>query len=142
MGLKVSAEDTELVKPLLDILSPALSLTNDYWSWDREHEASKSTGPGRIVNVIAVIMKERCVSVEEAKAITKQLIIDLEGQYVRARDQFFITNPGLPFRIRKWIEACELVVSGHNYWAATCPRYHAWRQPPETGCSGKYERDG
>jgi hypothetical protein len=102
MGLKVSAEDTELVKPLLDIQSPALSSINDYWSWDREHEASKRMGPGRIANVVEVIMKERSVSAEEAEAVAKQLIIDLERQYVRARDEFFSANPDLPFRLRQW----------------------------------------
>lgn len=130
MALKLSEDDIEFVKDVFEPAEITLMLTNDYYSWEREYEVSKKMGAGRLVNAVSVLMKEKSLSIEEAKAMVKTLIIENEVEYVRRRTQFYRDNPLLPFRLKKWIEVAGLIVSGNNFWCVNCPRHNAWKNIP------------
>ena len=130
MALKLSEEDIEFVKDVFEPAEITLMLTNDHYSWEREYEVSKKMGAARLVNAVAVLMKEKSLSVDEAKEMVKALIISNEGEYVRRRTQFYENNPLLPSRLKKWIEVAGLIVSGNNFWCVNCPRHNAWKNTP------------
>lgn len=130
MALKLSEDDIEFVKDVFEPAEITLMLTNDYYSWEREDEVSKKMGAGRLVNAVAVLMKEKSLSIDDAKEMVKALIIENEGEYVKRRTKFYEDNPSLPVRLKKWIEVAGLIVSGNNYWCVNCPRHNAWKNTP------------
>lgn len=128
MDLKLSADEIRWTKPIIDIIERVLMFTNDYWSWEREIETAKTAGSGRIVNIIAVWMKERSITAGEAKTVVKELIVSSEQEFIQARDRFYSENPTLSFRLRQWIDMAGFAAAGYSFWCARCPRHHAWRE--------------
>lgn len=131
MGVRLSAEDRELIKNVQEATEVALFLTNDYFSWDRELEYSKKVGAGRLVNAIAVLMKQHNLQAAEAKEMTKNIILQNEAEYVRRRDELYKNYPLLPLYLRKWIEVWGVIIAGNHVWSSTAPRHNDWKSSPE-----------
>ncbi|KAI9774496.1 MAG: hypothetical protein M1839_001684 [Geoglossum umbratile] len=127
MGFKLSGHDRELVKDVFRPAEEALMLTNDYWSWDREYDATKTKGD-RLVNAIDVISKTRNITIEKSRAWVKGQIIALEKEYVQRKTEFFQKHPDISFGLKQWVELCGYTVAGNHYWCSRCPRHHNWRQ--------------
>jgi geranylgeranyl pyrophosphate synthase len=128
MGIMITDEDAAFVKDVFAPAEDALMLTNDYWSWEREYEASKQMGAGRLVNAVELLMRTKGMSDKEGHKSLKNMIIDLEQEYLRRKTQFYIDHPDLPLYLRRWIECCGLIVAGNHYWCSACPRHNAWRE--------------
>ncbi|KAJ8091702.1 hypothetical protein PM082_020937 [Marasmius tenuissimus] len=94
------------------------SLSNDYFSWEREKMQHDLAG-SRIWNAVAVLMKEHNVSESEAKAGVKSIILEEE---VRLR--VLIQNSGdMTAAAKRYINGLQVLAGGYSFWCATCPRY-------------------
>jgi geranylgeranyl pyrophosphate synthase len=133
MGMNISDEESELVKPIFDAATEGLLLANDYWSWEREWRAFKAGETKRVVNAVEVVARTRSLPIEEAQDAVKEMIIKSEGEFVRRRDELYRLHPTLSTKLKRWIETCGLAISGNHYWCSACPRQNAWRQEELTG---------
>ena len=113
-----------------DVADRAFILTNDYWSWDREREEAENQDQGRIFNAAVVIMRQDGVTAVSALEKMKNLILEFEAEYEDCRAKLYKENPSLPMHLRRWVEAAGISISGHNYWAANCPRHNNWKSKP------------
>ncbi|KAK8129662.1 hypothetical protein PG999_002042 [Apiospora kogelbergensis] len=127
MGLNISDEELQLVRHIFEPAESALVLTNDYWSWEREHNAWVTNGP-RIVNSIEVLSRHRGISFDEARDVVRKMIAEYEAEYLKRKDAYIQNHPSLSSTLQKFIEVCGLVVAGNHYWCANCPRHHAWKK--------------
>lgn len=126
MGLNIPDEEIAPTRHIFEPAEWALVLTNDYWSWGREYNASLTKG-SRIVNSIELLSRLRNVSYDEAKDIVRDLIITYESEYERRVQDFLTSHPSTPAYLREFIQVVGLVVAGNHYWCANCPRHHAWK---------------
>ncbi|PYH70516.1 bifunctional terpene synthase/polyprenyl synthetase family protein [Aspergillus vadensis CBS 113365] len=126
MAMRLSDEDKKLIEPVMEPIDKAIIWTNDYWSFDREYHESVTSG-SRLTNVVEVVRRTENISINEAKAKVRQLLVDLEQQYLERKSKFFAQNPSLPFHVRKWVEVAGITVAGTHYWASCAPRHHTWR---------------
>ncbi|KAI9150204.1 Ophiobolin F synthase [Paramyrothecium foliicola] len=130
MGINISDEDLKPLRHIFDPAEWALVLTNDYWSWDREYNASLTTG-SRLVNSIELLSRLRNISHDESKEVVRDLILRYEKEYEVRMECFLRDQPSTPPHIRQFIEVCGLVVAGNHYWCANCTRHHGWREQKE-----------
>lgn len=126
MAMRLSDDDKKLIEPVMEPIDKAIIWTNDYWSFDREYHESINSGT-RLTNVVEVVRRTENSSIDEAKAKVRQLIVDLEQQYLEGKSLIYAQNPSLPFHVRKWIEVVGSTVAGTHYWASCAPRHHAWK---------------
>ncbi len=126
MGLNIPDEELASTRHVFEPAEWALVLTNDYWSWGREYNASLTKG-SRIVNSIELISRLRDISYGEANDVVRELITTYEREYERRLEQFLREHPSTPAHLRQFIEVVGFVVAGNHYWCANCPRHHAWK---------------
>ncbi|KAI9768777.1 MAG: hypothetical protein M1839_003962 [Geoglossum umbratile] len=125
-GHKFTDEDYEIMKPVMNAGEKSMLLMNDYYSWQKEYEASsKFKRPGRIVNAIEFLMREESLSMEAAKQKVKNLILEYEDLCILEKTKLYKNNPSLPFHLRKLLEVCGCVVAGAHFWSANAPRYNS-----------------
>lgn len=148
-GTKFTQEDYKIMKDVIDAAEWAIVLTNDYYSWQKECEATSKLEAGRIINWIAFLVRRESLSPESAKEAVKDLILKYEDLYVLARTRLYQEYPSLPFHLRKCAEVSGVVIGGSHFWSANCPRYNSWKtkskhgedampegiRPKENGCS-------
>ncbi|KAF1360397.1 geranylgeranyl pyrophosphate synthase [Lizonia empirigonia] len=126
MGLNIPDEELAPTRHVFEPAEWALVLTNDYWSWGREYNASLTKG-SRIVNSIELLSRLKIISYGEAKDVVRELIIMYEREYEKRLECFLQEHPSTPPYLRHFIEVAGLVVAGNHYWCANCPRHHAWQ---------------
>ncbi|KAF4276289.1 hypothetical protein CNMCM8812_002246 [Aspergillus fumigatus] len=132
MAMQLSDEDKRLIEPVMEPINKAIIWTNDYWSFDREYHESITNG-SRLTNVVDVVRQIENKSIDEAKAAVRQLLVDLEQQYLERKRAIYAQNPSLPSHLRKWIEVVGITVAGTHFWASCSPRHHAWRKNSGNG---------
>ena len=94
------------------------SLSNDYFSWEREKRQQDLAG-SRIWNAVAVFMKEHNVSEPEAKKGVKRIILEEE-----ARLRILVQkSEDMTAAARRYIDGLQSIAGGYGFWCATCPRY-------------------
>lgn len=100
-----------------------LGLTNDLYSWQKERDAAERAGQDYVFNAIWVIMKERSVGEEEAKAICADEINRYLSEYCGIVDK---TKSDLTLSkdLRAYVEAVKFSCIGNLVWSIYCPRYH------------------
>lgn len=74
MALTIPEGEMDLCKQLGRPAFAALGLTNDLFSWDKEHHAAKESGQPHVVNTIWVLMGELSIPESEAKAVCRKKI--------------------------------------------------------------------
>ncbi len=74
MAITIPDREKQACSDLCRSAWTVLVLTNDYFSWDKEYRHATERGRTYFSNVICVIMRERSVSLEEAKEICKAMI--------------------------------------------------------------------
>ncbi len=131
LAVSLTAEDEASIEEVVEVAERALLLTNDYFSWERELEQSAIQDDGKIFNSVWFIMKQDGVSANVALQRVKDMILTLEVEFVKLKDQLYMNNPSLPLHIRRWIESCGLAIAGNHYWSATCPRHNDWKSAPQ-----------
>ncbi|CAO1597261.1 hypothetical protein XANCAGTX0491_001079 [Xanthoria calcicola] len=128
-GYRLTPREREMTDKLLELLEKAAVLTNDYFSYDREESMNRTEGV-RIFNAVDVLMKHEGLSVEDAKAKVRGLIVGLEREYLREKQELFRDQPNLSHGHKCYIEHCEACIGGAHYWCATAYRYHFWKEMP------------
>ncbi|KAF4151442.1 hypothetical protein CNMCM6069_003861 [Aspergillus lentulus] len=132
MAMRLSDEDKRLIEPVMEPIDKAIIWTNDYWSFDREYHESITNG-SRLTNVVEVVRQTENISIDEAKATVRRLLVNLEQQYLERKRATYAQNPSLPSHLRKWIEVVGITVAGTHFWASCSPRHHAWRNNSRNG---------
>jgi ophiobolin F synthase len=126
-GWKPSEAEKTLIKSISDVIDEALMLTNDYWSWDREFEESRLYGH-TLINAIEVYKRTQNVSTLVAQELVKSRIIACEKEYLRLKDEFYVDVPHSSLELKRWVEMLGYMLAGTNFWAASCPRHHSWKE--------------
>ena len=101
----------------------SFALTNDYWSWPKELDASQKGG-GRIVNAVMHFIEKTSCSADEALEKVKLLAVEYERKALEQRKLILVQNPDLPADVRRFMDGIIWVLGGASLWSAKCKRYH------------------
>ncbi|KKK19851.1 hypothetical protein AOCH_006566 [Aspergillus ochraceoroseus] len=123
MALTIPDDELELCMELARPGYAAISLTNDLYSWNKEQEEAKRSGLDYVYNAIWVIMKERSINEEEAKAVCAAEIRDYIEQYCQIVEEVQGCD-WLSQDLRTYVEAVKASHIGNLVWSIYCPRYH------------------
>ncbi len=125
MGISIPEEELDLCHELANTAYLNLGLTNDLFSWQKEHETAVAMGQDYVVNVISVLMEEHSISEEEAKAICREKIkVTIVDFRKIVKDTNERTDVSLD--LKRYLEGLLYSLSGNLVWSLECPRYHRW----------------
>lgn len=127
MALTIPDEEYDLCMKLARPGYAVLGLTNDLYSWRKEREDAERAGQDYVFNAIWVIMRERSVTEDEAKAICADEIRRYTLEYQQIIDATK-NDAGLSKDTRAYLEAVMFSCIGNLVWSIYCPRYHAFRK--------------
>lgn len=122
MGLTIPDEEYQVCMELARPGYVALGLTNDLYSWEKEHQAAERQGQDYVFNAIWVIMRERGVQEEEAKTICAEVVKTYIDEYCGIVERTK-NNPALSKEVRAYVEAVLFSIVGNLVWSIYCPRY-------------------
>ncbi|OHW95340.1 geranylgeranyl pyrophosphate synthase [Colletotrichum incanum] len=131
-GLFLNDHEAAHVAPVLRPLGMAMALVNDYYSFDKEcalWEKQDSSSGNTLYNSVAYLMRESHLSVDAAKGALKDMIIDLEREFCRLRDDWLNSSEGISDRLKRYVCYAQFTAGGSAYWHANAPRYQSC---PET----------
>ncbi|KAB8220357.1 isoprenoid synthase domain-containing protein [Aspergillus novoparasiticus] len=117
---RLGKEDQAIVRDALDAAERTMFFTNDYYSWPKEKREVKKR---RVANVILFLMQHQNMSEDDARAKTKELILENEKEFVKRREALYQAHPDLAPKLRKWMEVLEAALGGIHYWCTNAPRY-------------------
>ncbi|KAH7026801.1 fusicoccadiene synthase [Macrophomina phaseolina] len=123
MGIRIPEHEVDRCRELMRPAWIAAGLTNDLFSWPKEHEAAKRRGEKHVVNAIWVLMQERSCGAEEAQQICRKMIKEAVAEYVQIV-RSATADESLSSDLRKYIVAMQYSISGNVVWSLTCPRYN------------------
>lgn len=123
-GLAITIPEAEdaTCKRLVRPAFAALCLTNDLFSWEKEHQSAIERGLGYVPNAIGVLMKEHSISIAEAKALCRRAIKESVSEYVNIAKQS-TGNTSLSPDLRRYLDALRYTLSGNAVWTVYSPRY-------------------
>ncbi|KAK8047539.1 geranylgeranyl pyrophosphate synthase [Apiospora saccharicola] len=125
MAISIPDEEVEIAHELANVAYLNLGLTNDLYSYQKEHETAMSLGQDFVVNLIWVLMEEHGITEAEAKdlcrAKIKQTILDFR-HIVRETN----ARADLSGETKRYLEGLLYSLSGNLVWSIDCPRYHTW----------------
>ncbi|CBF87199.1 hypothetical protein AN2611.2 [Aspergillus nidulans FGSC A4] len=125
VGIRLSDADRKLIKTVMEPIEKAVIWTNDYWSFDREYYEASVNG-SRLVNLVEVIRRCENLSIDDAKARARELLIDTEQTYIRNKEELYANNPSMSLELKRWVEVVGAIVGGTHYWASSAPRHRTW----------------
>lgn len=147
MGLTVSKEEMELIKPITEPAYATLALGNDFFSWEKEYvEFQDNVTSKNMANAVWIIMKEHSVDPEQAKIICQEKIRDTCKEYLRRKREFELHYAEkVSTDTLRYLSALEFNISGNVVWSQYSERYHfhqpeKWRHVEDNGA--KSEDDG
>ena len=123
MGITIPEHEMELCAQLCRPAWICSGLTNDLFSWQKEHAAAIENKHTNIVNAIWVMMGEHSITADEAKILCRAKIKDAVAEYVQVVRETRIRTD-LSLDLRKYVEALQYSLSGNVVWSLKCPRYH------------------
>ena len=120
MDIDVSAEelDSDLLSKVKYSTGVIGSLSNDYFSWERE-KLQHGTDLTRIRNAVGVLMKQDNISEEEAKAGVASIITQEENNVRALVEDCGEISPA----VKRYFEGLQTFAGGYGFWCATCPLY-------------------
>lgn len=123
MGLTIPTEEMALCNELMRPAFAAITLTNDLFSWEKEHEAAQKAGESHVVNAVWVLMRDH--STDETRAIEtlRDKIKENVAHYLRIVDDTK-RNLSISSDLAKYLDALKYMYSGNLIWSMHCPRYH------------------
>lgn len=125
MALTIPDKEYELCMELARPGYAVLGLVNDLYSWPKERDAAKRAGQDYVFNAIWVIMRERSVGEDEAKAICADEIRRYTSEYQETVEATRKTI-ALSKDTRAYLEAVMFSCIGNLVWSIYCPRYHEY----------------
>ncbi|KAH8433987.1 terpene synthase family protein [Aspergillus melleus] len=118
--IELTSEEDATLAPIHSTLCAALSLYNDYYSWEKEYEAfTRSNGQVACLNGVYVYMNSEAISAKAALQATAKKAIELENEYRGLRDTLGSCSPSVVC----WLDALEALTAGTMLWSISCPRY-------------------
>ncbi|KAM3064861.1 hypothetical protein ACMFMF_011701 [Clarireedia jacksonii] len=131
IGLNLTLEERMISNPITDTASEFLVLSQDYWSWEKEYRAYKADGT-RLMSAIDFISRKESIPIELAKRKVKERILYLEQKFLRQKTEIYHSHTHISAALNSWIESLGLSIGSYHYWAATSPRYHGWKNEPDS----------
>lgn len=120
----VTKEEKASAQHVIAAAENVLMLTNDYYSWEKEHREYMTCGQtGHLTNAVAVLMKSREIDASAAKSLLREELIRYEQIFCDTRDRYMSKanpEPG----ILRLVTLLELGIPGNGIWHATSARYH------------------
>jgi hypothetical protein len=101
----------------------ALALSNDLFSWEKEHRSATLSRKSYISNALFIIMQEHAMGLDKAKEMCRRLIRENIDKYLQDLQHVKESNKYAD-NIVRLLDALLYVVSGNIVWSASCPRYH------------------
>ncbi|KAH9990889.1 terpenoid synthase [Xylariaceae sp. FL0662B] len=126
-AITIPEEEMSICAKLVLPAVVAASLTNDLFSYEKEYEAAQAARLPGVVNALWVIMGERNISLEKAKAMCRMRIKEEVAKYTRIVRETMLRND-LSSDLKRYIEVMQYSVSGNVVWSLQCPRYHKGMQ--------------
>lgn len=109
------------------IVRPILStycLTNDLYSWEKEHAESVARGqPHSTLNSVQVLINQYAVGVPQAKDMLRAKIRLAQAEYLSARREFELDNGQLVGEWQAYVDLAQLFGTGASYWTSFAQRY-------------------
>lgn len=130
MALTIPDQEYHLCVELARPGYAVLGLVNDLYSWRKERDAAEQAGQDYVFNAIWVIMRERSVSEDEAKAICADEIRRYTSEYQEIVETTK-KNPGLSKDTRAYLVSSILLLRfpaphilecSRTYGLGTCTR--------------------
>ncbi|KAK6525512.1 hypothetical protein TWF694_005642 [Orbilia ellipsospora] len=122
MDIKLSDQETELIKPLLQLAGNITLLINDYFSVEKEWLAHRGNlKSGLPVSSIYFIMDREDVAISEAKEAVKQKLIKTQYEFVEKCEEIFEVNSS--HEIKKAVAGYQHLISGVAVWTKFNNRY-------------------
>ncbi|KAI4140929.1 MAG: hypothetical protein LQ341_003654, partial [Variospora aurantia] len=112
MALTIPEEEMEECKQLVQPAFAAICLTNDLFSWEKERDAAKEGGQPHVINAIWVLMRELCISEDEAKVVCRAKIKESVTEYLVTLRKTR-TSHDLSPDLRTYVEAIQYSLSGN-----------------------------
>ncbi|KAL9022391.1 MAG: hypothetical protein Q9185_000432 [Variospora sp. 1 TL-2023] len=112
IALTIPEEEMEECKQLVQPAFAAISLTNDLFSWEKERDVAKDGGQTHVINAIWVLIRELCISEDEAKVVYRAKIKESITKYLVTLRKTR-TNHDLSPDLRTYIEAIQYSLSGN-----------------------------
>lgn len=122
MGLTIPDDELDICMELARPGYAVLGLTNDLYSWEKERRAAKRANQDYVFNAVWVIMQERSVDEQKAKAICAEEIQKYAAEYCQIVEDTK-ENLELSKDVRIYIEAVKFSCIGNLVWSIYCPRY-------------------
>ena len=123
MGLTIPEQEMELCAQLCRPAWIASGLTNDLFSWQKQHMAAIDNKQADKFNAIWVLMGQHSITVEKAKSLCRTKIKEAVAEYVQVVKDTQ-TRTDLSLDLREYIDALQYSLSGNVVWSLACPRYH------------------
>ncbi|KAK6525835.1 hypothetical protein TWF281_010878 [Arthrobotrys megalospora] len=124
MGIELSEEETNLLADIVRPCFAALSLTNDYFSFEVEYREFLDTGADTLVNCVWLFMQWEKLDVEAAKNTVHRRINEFERDFLRRREELEKCYTGYDPRLLQYLESLFYTIAGNVIWSSTCPRYN------------------
>ncbi|KAK2760326.1 hypothetical protein FQN54_002394 [Arachnomyces sp. PD_36] len=124
-GVSISKEEIEAVAHVVRPVLMAVTLANDYYSFDKEViQYEREGGTTGIMNSIWILMRQHGIDEEKARRLLAQKVIQLEREYLALREAYEKANPNMPQNVKAWIDVAAYLDSGAQYWMSFCSRYN------------------
>jgi ophiobolin F synthase len=112
----------------------ALSLANDYFSFDCEYANFQQFSAKTLPNSVWLCMQWHQVDSNTAKEMIKQEAKRYEEKFLEDSLEYRRTHAHLSEKLDRYLDALSYQVSGSTVWSLNCPRYHQdYRYDPNAG---------
>ena len=141
MSLLLSTDEDALLAPIKYLCFAALSLTNDYFSFDIELASMQDSGAAKMTNAVWLHMQWHGVDARSAKNMVRKAIIQFEQEFLAASEGFKKVHAPLDERMERYLVALKYQISGNVVWHMNCPRHHpAFRYDGNAGIEDEITR--
>ncbi|KAL8857847.1 MAG: hypothetical protein Q9178_005603 [Gyalolechia marmorata] len=125
LAITIPEAEDEICKRLVGPAFAVLCLTNDLFSWEKEHQSAFQRGSDSVPNAIWVLMREHSIGVEEAKGMCRRVIKQKVSEYLDIVEQNR-GNTNLSPDLRRYLDAMQYTLSGNAVWSLDSPRYKSF----------------
>jgi hypothetical protein len=124
MGISLSNEEHEQMRPLAKACYAAFCLANDYFSFDRELDEQNETKHVKLVNAVWLYTQWYGVDIDTAKRMIRETTVEREHHFLELCDKYRVTNAPISEKIDLYLNALSYQVSGNVVWSINCPRHN------------------
>ena len=117
----MSAEERDTMEPFIRLGFQAMSLINDYFSFDIEYASTPDKGA--LINGVSVLMRLHCLGVAEAREGLKTIAIGFDQEYMR-RWNALRSQGSLSDKLQTLLSAIAYQMVGKMIWSQTTLRYN------------------